>query len=321
LVKAIRVEEFGAPEVMRLVELPDPVISEDQVLVQLRAVGVNPVETYIRAGAYAKSPPLPYTPGNDGSGLAVAVGAKVSGFKPGDRVFLSGSISGTYAELAICTPGQIHALPDNVTFAQGAALGVPFATAYRALFHRGLARSGEVVLVHGASGGVGTAAVQLARAKRIRVFGTAGSGEGRELVRQLGADGVFDHKDAASRQAILDATGGRGVDCILEMLANVNLGEDLRLLAPRGRVVVIGSRGSVEINPRDAMIRDADIRGMVLGNASPSELADIYNSFREQLAEGHIHPIIERELPLARAPDAHRAVMDHEARGKIVLIP
>jgi NADPH2:quinone reductase len=264
---------------------------------------------------------LPYTPGSDGAGVVAAVGVDADGIKPGERVFLSGSITGTYAEFAICAPEQVHPLPEIATFAKGAALGIPYATAYRALFHRGRVRFGETVLVHGASGGVGTAAVQLARGVEIRVFGTAGSPEGRELVRDLGADQVFDHKDSGYREAILNATNGRGVDCILEMLANINLGEDLRLLAPYGRVVVIGSRGSVEINPRDAMMRDADIRGMILGNASTADLAAIYRSLAEQLAASRIRPVIGREFPLASAPEAHRAVMAPNARGKVVLIP
>lgn len=306
---------------MRLVELPDPAVSGNQILVRIQAAGVNPVETYIRAGTYARKPRLPYTPGSDGAGIVVAVDSDGSSVRPGDRVFLSGSISGTYAELALCTPEQVHSLPEKATFAQGAALGVPYATAYRALFQRGRVQAGETVLVHGASGGVGTAAVQLSRAVEIRVFGTAGSPEGRELVRDLGADHVFDHNDPAYREAILDATGDRGVDCILEMLANLNLGHDLRLLAPFGRVVVIGSRGSVEINPRDAMARDADIRGMVLPNTSSSDLAAIYRSLGEQLATTQIRPVIGREFPLAAAAEAHRAVMAPNARGKIVLTP
>ena len=319
--KAIRVEQFGEPEVMKFVEVPDLQISAGQILVQIRAAGVNPVETYIRAGTYARKPPLPYTPGSDGAGVVKAAGSGGSKFKPGDRVFLSGSLSGTYAEAAVCTPDQLHPLPEIATFAQGAALGVPYATAYRGIFQRGDVRSGETLLVHGASGGVGTAAVQLARDAGIKVFGTAGSPEGRELVQELGAELVFDHHGPGYREAIMSATQGRGVDCILEMLANVNLGADLQLLAPRGRVVVIGSRGSVEINPRDAMMRDADIRGMVFANASPEELRAIYKSLSEQLGAGRIQPVIGKELPLIAAPEAHRAVMSPNARGKIVLIP
>jgi NADPH:quinone reductase len=319
--KAIRVERFGEPEVMKFVEVPDLQISAGEILVQIRAAGVNPVETYIRAGTYPRKPPLPYTPGSDGAGMVTAAGSDGSHFKPGDRVFLSGSISGTYAEAAVCTPDQVHPLPEIATFAQGAALGVPYATAYRGIFQRGDVRSGETLLVHGASGGVGTAAVQLARGVGIKVFGTAGSPEGRELVQELGAELVFDHHDSGYREAIMSATQGRGVDCILEMLANVNLGADLQLLAPRGRVVVVGSRGSAEINPRDAMVRDGDIRGMIFANASPKELSAIYKSLGEQLGAGRIQPVIGKELPLAAAPEAHRAVMSPNAHGKIVLIP
>ncbi len=319
--KAIRVERFGEPEVMKFVQLPDPQISAEQILVHIRAAGVNPLETYIRAGTYPRKPPLPYTPGSDGAGVVTSVGSDGGIFKPGDRVFLSGSLSGTYAEAAVCTPDHVHPLPEIATFAQGAALGIPYATAYRGIFHRGDVRSGETLLVHGASGGVGTAAVQLARGVGIKVFGTAGSLEGRELVQELGAELVFDHHDSGYREAIMSATQGRGVDCILEMLANVNLGADLQLLAPRGRVVVVGSRGNVEINPRDAMMRDGDIRGMVLANASREELSAIYKSLGEQLGAGRIQPVIGKELPLAAAPEAHRAVMSPNAHGKIVLVP
>ena len=319
--KAIRVDRFGEPEVLKLVEVPDLQISSGEILVEIRAAGVNPVDTYIRAGTYARKPPLPYTPGADGAGVVMAVGADRSNLKPGDRVFLSGSLSGTYAEAAVCALDHVHPLPDVASFAQGATLGTPYATAYRAIFHRGDLRSGETLLVHGASGGVGTAAVQLGRGAGVKVFGTAGSLEGRDLVRELGADLVFDHHDPGYREAILRATEERGVDCILEMLANVNLGADLQLLARRGRVVVIGSRGSVEINPRDAMVRDADIRGLVLANAPREELRAIYKSLGEQLAAGRIQPVVGTELPLASAAEAHRAVMSPDARGKIVLIP
>jgi NADPH:quinone reductase len=279
------------------------------------------LETYIRAGTYPRRTQLPYTPGSDGAGVVARAGANVLTTKPGERVFLSGSLSGTYAQLALCTPEQVHPLPEVASFAQGAALGVPYATAYRALFQRAEVRTGETLLVHGASGGVGTAATQLARAARVRVFGTAGSAKGRQLVQELGADQVFDHHDSSYRQAILDATRGRGVDCILEMLANVNLAEDLRLLAPKGRVIVIGSRGNVEINPRDAMMRDADIRAMVIANATPPERAAIYQALGEHLADGRISPVVGRSFPLASAAEAHRAVMAPKARGKIVLIP
>jgi NADPH2:quinone reductase len=192
--KAIRVEQFGEPDVLKLAELPLPTIGAGQVLVRVHAAGVNPVDTYIRAGTYAKKPPLPYTPGVDAAGLVEAVGEKVLRVKPGDRVYTAGSITGAYAEFAACEEAQVYPLPGNASFAQGAALGVPYATAFHALVQRARAIAGETVLVHGASGGVGTAAVQIARSRGLRVFGTAGTERGRQLVLEQGAHQVFDHR-------------------------------------------------------------------------------------------------------------------------------
>jgi NADPH:quinone reductase len=318
-VKAIRVKEFGGPDALQLEEVPTPRPGPGEVLVRLHAAGVNPVETYIRAGTYARLPELPYTPGNDGAGVVDQVGADVSEFKPGDRVYTAGSISGTYAEFALCKKEQAHPLPANVSFAQGAAMGTPYATAYRGLLQRAGAEPGEIVLVHGASGGVGTAAVQLARAHGLRVFGTAGSDEGFKLVREQGAHEVFDHRAPDHFEKVMKTTDGHGVDVILEMLANVNLGRDLTILAKAGRVVIIGSRGPVEINPRDTMQRDADVRGMILPNTPPSEMVSIHAALVAGLENGTLHPVIGKEFPLADAAAAHKAVMESGAMGKIVL--
>jgi NADPH2:quinone reductase len=319
--KAITVKEFGGPEVLRLEEVATPKPGPNQVLVRVHAGGVNPVETYIRAGKYARLPELPYTPGNDGAGVVEQVGADVSEFKAGDRVYTGGSLSGTYAELALCKKEQVHRLPENVSFTQGAAMGTPYATAYRGLFQRANAKPGETVLVHGASGGVGTAAVQLARARGLHVFGTAGSDEGLKLAREQGAHEVFDHRAPDHFEKVMKASGGRGVDVIVELLANVNLGKDLTILAKGGRVVIIGSRGPVEINPRDTMQRDADIRGMILPNTPPAELASIHAALVAGLENGTLRPVIGKEFPLAEAAKAHRAVMEPGTTGKIVLVP
>lgn len=319
--KAIRVEEFGEPGVMKLVEVPMLEPEPGQLLVRVKAAGVNPVETYIRAGTYARKPALPFTPGNDGAGVIEKIGAGVKEFAVGDRVYLAGSSSGTYAEYCLCGIAQVHRLPEAASFAQGAAMGTPYATAYRGLLQRGAAQPNETVLVHGASGGVGTAAVQLALAHGMRVFGTAGTERGREMVREQGAHEVFDHHASDYLAKIKDSTGGRGIDVILEMLANVNLGNDLTLLAPRGRVVVIGNRGRVEIDARETMARDADIRGMVLPNTPPDKLAELHNALVVGLADGTLRPVVGKEFPLAEAPAAHRAVLEPGAFGKIVLVP
>jgi len=319
--KAIRIHEFGGPGVMQLEDAPDPQPGPGQVVVSVKAAGVNPVDGYIRAGTYARKPALPYSPGMDGAGIVESVGDGVNNLGAGDRVYIAGSLSGTYAELALCNANQVHRLPAQVAFAQGAAVNVPYATAHRALFHRAGAQPGDSVLVHGASGGVGVAAVQLSRAAGMKITGTGGTGKGRTLVKEQGAHNVLDHRAPNYLEQALELTGGRGFDVILEMLANVNLGADLGLLAPGGRVVVIGSRGPVEINPRDAMGRDAAILGMSLLNAPEPDLARIHAALVAGLENGALRPIVGQEVPLAEAPRAHEAVMEPGAFGKIVLIP
>lgn len=319
--KAISVLEFGGPEVLRIRDRPDPVAGPGQVVVRIRAAGVNPVETYIRAGHYARLPDLPWTPGHDGAGVVEATGAGVDWLQPGDRVYLAGSLSGTHAELALCEAGQVHRLPDGVSFAQGAALGIPAATAFRALFQRGAARAGESVLVHGGSGSVGLAAIQLARAAGLRVYATAGTEAGRQRLREQGAELALDHGQDRQWQQILDATDGRGVDLIIEMLANVNLARDLGVLAPGGRVVVVGNRGTIEINPRDLMARETDIRGVMLWNISTDEYTAIHAGLKRALVDGSLRPVIALELPLEQAADAHEKVMQTGINGKIVLLP
>ena len=319
--KAIRVRAFGPPEEMRLEEVPDPKPGPGQVLVRIRAAGVNPVETYIRSGMYPRRPALPYTPGNDAAGIVEAAGDGVRGIAAGDRVYTSETVTGAYAELALCDPTRVHPLPGSVSYAQGAAIGVPYATAWRALFQRARAVPGETALVHGASGGVGSAAVQIARAAGLRVFGTAGTTEGIALVLREGAHAVFDHRSAGYIEEAVAATEGRGFDVILEMLANVNLSQDLKALSMGGRVVVIGSRGAVEIDPRDTMARDASIVGMSLFNLPDADRAVVHAALVAGLANGTLRPVIGRELPLSAAPESHMAVMSPGARGKIVLLP
>jgi NADPH2:quinone reductase len=319
-VKAIRVREFGGPEVLKLEDVPDPQAGAGQVVVRVRAAGVNPVDTYVRSGAYAVKPQLPYTPGFDAAGEVESVGEGVESVKAGDRVYTSGSLSGTYAEMCLCDEAQAHPLPSRVSFNEGAGINTPYATAWRALFQRAQGRPGETVLVHGASGGVGTAAVQMARAAGFEVIGTGGTDEGRKLVAEQGAHHVLDHHAPDYLEQLTALTQGRGVDVILEMLANVNLNKDLGVLAKGGRVVVIGSRGDVEINPRLAMGRDAAILGMTLFNVSPQDLASIHAALVAGLEAGTLRPVVGREVPLADAARAHEEVMKPGAYGKIVLI-
>ena len=308
--KAVRVHEFGGPEVLKLENVAEPEPGDGQVLVRVRGAGINPVDTYIRSGTYAFRPELPFTPGFDGAGIVEGTG---------QRVYFGGTVTGSCAELAVCDSVNLYPLPENVSFAEGAAIAVPYGTAHRALFARAKAQPGESVLVHGASGGVGTAAVQLARGAGMTVIGTGGTAGGRELVTREGAHHVLDHGASGYMDTVMELTDGTGVDVILEMLANVNLGKDLRVLSRGGRVVVIGSRGTVEINPRDAMAREASIIGMVLLSASPEELQATHRSIYAGLENSSLRPIVGTKLSLDDVVEAHRKVMEPGARGNIVL--
>lgn len=305
---------------MKLEEVDAPEPGTGQVLVKVHAAGVNPVDCYIRSGLYPLKPELPFTPGMDAAGIVESVGKEVTRVKLGDRVYVAGTVSGSYAGKTLCEESRVFTLPQNISFAQGAALGVPYGAAYRALFHRAKAIPGEVILVHGASGGVGLAAVQLARAAGMQVIGTAGTESGRQLVREQGAHHVFDHRSPDHMSQILELTEKRGVNVILEMLANVNLGKDLGILAQEGRVVVIGSRGTVEIDPRDVMRRDAMILGMVLMNASEQDISRIHAALGAGLESGLLRPVIGKEFPLSETPRAHHEIMESVAHGKIILI-
>jgi NADPH:quinone reductase len=318
--KAILVREFGGPEVLKLEQVPIPKPAPGEVLVRIHAAGVNPYDSYMRAGTYARKPPLPYTPGSDGAGVIESIGEGVQKVKPGDRVYTAQTLSGAYAEYALARQEQVHPLPSKVNFQQGAALWVPYGTAYHALYHAAGAHASETVLVHGASGGVGIAAVQIARAMGLTVLGTAGTAKGLEIAKREGAHQVFDHRKAGYQAEILQATGNRGVDIILEMLANVNLAHDTKLLGNQGRVIVIGSRGDVTIDPRELMGRRASIRAFTLWGITPTEEADIHAGLIAGLENGTLRPVVGKEVPLADAARAHKEILEPGASGKIVLI-
>ncbi len=319
--QAIRVHKFGGSEVMHYEEAPELTPDKNQIIIEVKAIGVNPVDTYIRAGTYPIKPDLPYTPGKDAAGIIKEVGSAVKKRKVGDRVYICGCISGSYAENILCEEEQAYVLPDNVSFSAGSALGVPYSTAYFALNYRAHALPGETLLIHGASGAVGLAAIQIAKANGLEVIGTAGTEHGLQLIKDQGVIAALNHNTENYLDGIEELTEGAGVDVILEMLANVNLAKDLKLLAKYGRVVVIGNRGSIEIDPRDTMGKNASILGMSLFSVETKEFKQIHAAIKAGLIDGRYQPIIHSELPLADAAKAHDLVMLNGVNGKIVLLP
>lgn len=316
--KAIEMYNFGDPNVLKVIEKSIPVISDNEVLVKLYFAGVNPADTYIRQGGYAFfNPELPYTPGFDGAGIVTAIGKNVQNYKVGDRVFISASLgknaTGTYAEFIACTTDSIRPIPNEVTFEEGAALGIPATAAYRALFQRGELKSGEKVLIHGASGGVGTLAVQMAKKAGAYVIGTAGSEDSCQVVSQNGADLVLNHNKSDY------LANAPKVDLVLEMLANVNLEKDLELLNQRGRVIIIGNRGSLDFNPRLTMAKEADIRGIAIWNATDEERKESLDAIAEYLVQGILKPEIGEIYPLAEAAQAQHDIIHSPIKGKMLL--
>lgn len=323
--KAIQAHAFGGPEVLQVKELDDPVPGPDEVVVDIRAAGVNPADTYMRTGVYAIVPDLPYTPGGDAGGVISAFGSGVTDLAVGDPVFvgtgLSFDLTGCYAEKVKRKADEVLPLPTNVTFAQAAAFGVSYTTAHYALFERGGAKSGETVFIHGASGSVGTSAIQLAKRAGLKVIGSGGTDKGLALITSEGADLAVNHTTDGYLDEVKQFTGGQGPELVLEMLANVNLAADMEAVAKYGRIIVIGNRGEITVNPRVAMMKEIDIRGIALWNATREQMRPIMEDILAGVADGALKPVIGREMPLSEAAASHVAVLEPGAYGKIVLVP
>uniref|UniRef100_A0A2K5DLT7 Quinone oxidoreductase n=1 Tax=Aotus nancymaae TaxID=37293 RepID=A0A2K5DLT7_AOTNA len=321
LMRAIRVFEFGGPEVLKLqLDVAVPIPKDHQVLIKVHACGVNPVETYIRSGTYSRKPLLPYTPGSDVAGVIEAVGDNASAFKKGDRVFTSSTISGGYAEYALAADHTVYKLPEKLDFKQGAAIGIPYFTAYRALIHSARVKAGESVLVHRVSGRVGLAACQIARAYGLKVLGTAGTEEGK-VVLQNGAHEVFNHREVNYIDKIKTYVGEKGIDVIIEMLANVNLNKDLSLLSQGGRVIVVGNRGTIEINPRDTMTKESSIIGVTLFATTKEEFQQYAAALQAGMEIGWLKPVIGSQYPLEKVAQAHENIIHGSgATGKMILL-
>lgn len=317
--KAIQVRAFGGPEVLKLEEVADVTPGAGQVTIAVEAVGVNPVDTYIRDGRYGARP-LPWLPGSDAAGVVDGVGAGVSDFRIGDRVYVFSPL-GTYAERIVAPATRVYPMSSNAGFEEASCVGVPGATAWRALFQLAAVRPGQSVLIHGATGGVGTAAVQLARAQGCHVIGTGGTEKGLAHLQEIGAHHALNHREAKYMDRLKEITGGRGVDVVLEMLANVNLERDLEALALFGKVIVIGNRGRIEFDPRLTMAKEATVRGMLLFNATDAELKEIHAGLLAAMDDGRYVPLVSHRFPLSQAAEAHRLIMSDHGPGNIVLIP
>ena len=264
-------------------------------------------------------PKLPYIPGREGAGIIEKVGSSVTKFAPGDRVWFSAPVTGSAAEYSVVESTSTFPLPDNVSFVEGSTLGIAYLTAYRALFVKARAQAGESVFIHGASGGVGLAAVQLGKAHGLQVYGSAGTEEGMEIIKSQGADFVINHNQNDYIDNLLDVRKD-GFSIILEMLANVNLNHDLVLISNFGRICIIGNRGEIQVDPRRLMQKEGSIVGVFLAHTSPHEMEHMGSAINVMLQNKQLKPVIDLELPLEKLDEAHTEVIEkRSSKGKIVI--
>lgn len=321
--KAVQISEFGGPEVLKLVNIEEPSPNKGEVKVNIYAVGLNPSENYTISGTYAYNvPDLPYVPGYDAAGIIEEVGAGVTNVNVGDRVYLSAFSAerntGTYAEKMVLDAENVYPLPDEASFLDGAALGIPAFTAYRALHQKARIQAGERVLIHGASGAVGTLAVQMAKAVGCVVIGTSSTEKGRANILKLGADYAIPHVTEENKEALLAITEDKGPGVIIEFLANVNLETDTQVIADEGRIVIVGSRGTIEFTPRNLMSNDATVTGMALTHPKPADLHEMYHGVTALVASGFLKPLVGKIFTLDEAEAAHKYLMESSGSGRTV---
>ncbi len=323
--KAVRIHEYGGPEVLVYEDVPTPEPGPSQILVKVAAATVNPIDVAVRENRFPTPKDPPKTLGSDGAGVVESVGSEITSVRPGDRVSFSGlgiGSEGSYAEYALIAETQVVAIPDGLSFVDAAALGMVFPAAYYGLVTRGALKQGETVLVQGASGGVGSASVQLAKALGARVLATASGPGAAELVKGLGAEAVIDFKTEDVAARVLELTGDKGVDLVHELVISANLATDIELVAKGGRIVGTGQGPGAEAAvPIGAAIgKDVSILFMNLGNAGRAGVAAIAREIAGMAAAGKVKPVIGTELPLAEARHAHE-LLEGDHLGKIVLTP
>lgn len=319
LMRAIRIHEFGGPEVLQVDHVEVPEQKDNEVLVKVENCGINPVDIYTREGGFAVLPPLPLILGKEASGTVLKKGKNVSKFKEGDRVYCCLPWNGGYAENLVCSEDNTFLLSDRLSFSQGAGIYVPYFTAYRALVIKCKMQPGEKLLVHGASGAVGIAAVQLAKQKGLCVVGTAGTDAGLEVVKKAGADFVFNHREENHLRKAHEVTDGKGFDILLENMAHINLGNDLLVLSQQARLAVVGSRSEVTVIPRHLIYTEASIVGIKLSANTKEEMQQMGDFLLKGANAGWINPIVDTEFDFDSAKDAHNLIVSNRgARGKLV---
>jgi putative PIG3 family NAD(P)H quinone oxidoreductase len=324
--RAITIPTPGGPDALTPAELDDPVPGADEVLIEVAAAGLNRADVGQREGHYPPPPGAPHWPGLEVSGVIRSVGAEVTEWTVGDRVcaLLGG---GGYASLAVASRGQVLPVPDSIDLVEAAALPEAIATVWSNVVMVAGLRAGETILIHGGSSGIGTTAIQLARAMGCLVAVTAGSAEKLAACERLGADILINYRESDFVERLAEATDGRGADVILDAIGGAYLERNLRALAPHGRVVMIGNQSSEKatIDPGLLMGRWASIHGSVLRARPSSEKDEIIESVLANvwpmIEAGQLRPVVDSRFALEDAAKAHERMQSSNHIGKILLVP
>jgi putative PIG3 family NAD(P)H quinone oxidoreductase len=322
--RAVEIAEAGGPEVLRLGERPVPEPGDGEVLVKVTAAGVNRPDVMQRLGMYPPPPGAPDIPGLEIAGTVVALGTDAGGVQEGDAVCAL-VVGGGYAEYCVASAALCLPIPEGLSHVQAAAIPETFFTVWTNVFDRGQLGSGESLLVHGGSSGIGTTAIQLAKAFGATVYVTAGSDEKCKACLELGADAAINYREEDFVERISELTNEQGVDVILDMIGGDYLPRNLKSLAVEGRIVQIAlQRGpKVEMNILPIMLKRLTLTGSTLRPRTVAQKAMIAHSLRERvwplLASGQVRPIIHATFPLAQASEAHRLMESGTHIGKIVL--
>ncbi|MDA3947766.1 MAG: medium chain dehydrogenase/reductase family protein [Spirochaeta sp.] len=337
--KQIVIRRAGGPEVLELHEAPDPVVGPGEVVIAVRASGINFADLMARMGMYPDAPPFPCVVGYEVAGTVSACGEGVTSFERGDRVMALTRFGG-YQDVVAVPATQVFPIPDSLSFSAAAAIPVNYFTAWLALFVLGNGRADDTVLVHNGGGGVGIAAIQLARAAGLTVVTTASSWKHEEL-RRNGADTCIDYRTEDFVEAVRAVTDRRGVDLILDPLGGPNIRKDLSVLAPLGHLVGFGLSDSVRngrrsmarmlrsvfLMPRINMVslfnRNHAIAGLNLGHlwSEMDRLRGIGDEILTMYEAGTISPVVAWEFPLAAAGEAHTFIAERKNLGKVILVP
>ncbi|HEY1816014.1 MAG TPA: medium chain dehydrogenase/reductase family protein [Kofleriaceae bacterium] len=335
--KALLLTAHGAPDVLKVRDAPEPKVRSGQIRISVRAAGVNFAEVMARQGLYPAAPKPPSILGYEVAGTVESVGDGVTSWRVGDRV-IAGTRFGGFAELAVVGEHDALALPQALTFEEGAAIPVAYGTAFAAVARCGNVQPGEWILIHAAAGGVGIAATHVARKIGARIFGTASKGK-HAAVRAQGVEHVIDYYNEDVPTEIRKITGGRGLDVVLDARGGHHFKESYDLLRPGGRLVMYGASsvitherrnlfsalkllvGMPRFGPLDLMERNRAVIGLNLLELwdDRGSFAEIARPLAQMLAEGHLKPVVGQVFALARAPEAHRFLQQRKNVGKVVL--